>query len=409
MTQYNRPTKRPEGRFFGFHHCEFLVSNARQAADWMCLRFGFTRVGYLGLETSATPEVPNANGNKKSKVYNPVLSGRAYASHVVRQGRIVMTYTSPLMPISSESTAFIAKHGDAVKDVAFEVDDAKGIWKKAVDRGAISVKAPTVYEDENGQVIMASLKTYGDCIHTLVQRTTYSGPFLPGYIAVPSSDDPLNDELPEVGLLMTDHVVGNQDDGQMEVVANWYSKMLDFHRFWSVDDKQVHTEYSALRSIVMTDFDRVVKMPLNEPAKGKRKSQIKEYVEFHGDAGVQHIALRTRDIIASIRALRARGVKFLTIPKEYYDDLKERLKSSQIDVKEDLKVIEELNILVDFDDKGYLLQIFSEPVEDRPTLFYEVIQRHNNEGFGAGNFKALFTSIEKAQMKRGTSTPDAKL
>ncbi|ETO23155.1 hypothetical protein RFI_14031, partial [Reticulomyxa filosa] len=244
------------------------------------------------------------------------------------------------------------------------------------------------------------------------------------------------DELPEVGLLMMDHVVGNQDDGQLEVVANWYSKMLDFHRFWSVDDKQVHTEYSALRSIVMTDFDRVVKMPLNEPAEGKRKSQIKEYVEFHGDAGVQHIALRTRDIITSIRALRARGVKFLTIPKEYYDDLKERLKGASIEVKEDLKVIEELNILVDFDDKGYLLQIFSEPVEDRPTLFYEIIQRHNNdvkyttlvsffffpqfctvcmgcvlrfEGFGAGNFKALFTSIEKAQMKRGTSTPQSKL
>ena len=190
-------------------------------------------------------------------------------------------------------------------------------------------------------------------------------------------------------------------------VADWYANYLDFHRFWSVDDKQVHTEYSALRSIVMTDYDRIVKMPLNEPAEGKKKSQIQEYVEYHGGAGVQHIALRTRDIISSIKSLRQRGVKFLTIPKTYYDDLRERLKNSPVRVEEDLKIIEELNILVDFDDKGYLLQIFTEPVEDRPTLFYEVIQRHNHDGFGAGNFKALFTSIEKAQADRGNLTSDA--
>ena len=201
-----------------------------------------------------------------------------------------------------------------------------------------------------------------------------------------------------------DHCVGNQPDGKMVEVADWYKNVLDFHRFWSVDDSQVHTEYSALRSIVMTDYDRIVKMPLNEPAKAKKKSQIQEYVEYHGGPGVQHIALRTRDIIKSIRALRARGVKFLTIPKTYYADLRERLKNSPVQVIEDLKIIEELNILVDFDDKGYLLQIFTEPVEDRPTLFYEVIQRHNHDGFGAGNFKALFTSIEKAQAERGNLT-----
>ena len=189
-------------------------------------------------------------------------------------------------------------------------------------------------------------------------------------------------------------------------VADWYRNYLDFHRFWSVDDKQVHTEYSALRSIVMTDFDRIVKMPINEPAQGKKKSQIQEYVEYHGGAGVQHIALRTRDIISSIRALRLRGVKFLTIPKTYYTDLRERLSNSLVKVEENLRIIEELNILVDFDDKGYLLQIFTEPVEDRPTLFYEVIQRHNHDGFGAGNFKALFTSIEKAQQERGNLTSD---
>jgi len=186
---------------------------------------------------------------------------------------------------------------------------------------------------------------------------------------------------------------------------------MDFHRFWSVDDSQVHTEYSALRSIVMTDFDQVVKMPLNEPALGKKKSQIQEYVEYHGGPGVQHIAMRTRDIITAIRALRARGVKFLSIPKEYYVDLRKRLQASPVHVEEDLNVIEQLSILVDFDDKGYLLQIFTEPVEDRPTLFYEVIQRHDHDGFGAGNFKALFKSIETAQAQRGnlTDTPKAKL
>jgi len=211
--------------------------------------------------------------------------------------------------------------------------------------------------------------------------------------------------LPTVGLEIIDHCVGNQPDGKMVEVADWYQKVLDFHRFWSVDDSQVHTEYSALRSIVMTDFDRIVKMPLNEPAEGKKKSQIQEYVEYHGGPGVQHIALRTRNILQAIQALKARGVKFLTIPKEYYEDLRERLKSSPINVEEDLNLIEKLNILVDFDDKGYLLQIFSDNVEDRPTLFYEIIQRHNHDGFGAGNFKALFTSIEKSQAARGNLTP----
>ena len=205
-----------------------------------------------------------------------------------------------------------------------------------------------------------------------------------------------------------DHCVGNQPDGKMVEVANWYSKMLDFHQFWSVDDTIVNTEYSALRSIVMCDYDRVVKLPLNEPASGSKrgKSQIQEYVEYHGGAGVQHIALRTRNIIKAVSLLRKRGVKFLTIPSEYYDDLRMRLKNSPVIVKEDLDVIERLNILVDFDDKGYLLQIFTENAEDRPTLFYEVIQRNNHDGFGAGNFKALFTSIERAQAKRGNLLND---
>ncbi|ETO23380.1 4-hydroxyphenylpyruvate dioxygenase [Reticulomyxa filosa] len=335
----------------------------------------------------------------------------------------------------------IAKHGDSVRDVAFEVDDVKVIWKNAVENGAFNVLSPTVFEDEYGQVIMASLKTYGDCVHTLVQRINYSGPFLPGYVSIPSEENAVfvkfyangllsvsleklsckiqTSELPKVGLSMIDHVVGNQDEGEMDKAAEWYSKVLNFHRFWSVDDKQVHTEYSSLRSVVMTDFDQTIKMPLNEPAKGKRKSQIKEYIEFHGGAGVQHIALRTNDIEHTKEKKKetkyidlfqqARGLKLLAVPENYYDDLKQRLKGSSVEVMEDLKILEELSILVDFDDKGYLLQIFTDSVEDRPTLFYEIIQRHNNDGFGAGNFKALFTSIEKEQMKRGTSTPQSEL
>jgi 4-hydroxyphenylpyruvate dioxygenase len=201
--------------------------------------------------------------------------------------------------------------------------------------------------------------------------------------------------------MFIDHVVGNQPDLKMNDACTWYEKCLDFHRFWSVDDKQMHTEYSALRSIVMADFDEVIKMPINEPAKGLRKSQIQEYVDYHGGAGVQHIALNTPNIIQAIRNLRARGLDFLAVPKTYYQDLRARLAKSAVKIEEDLSIIEELNILVDFDDKGYLLQLFTRPVEDRPTLFYEVIQRHNHQGFGAGNFKSLFEAIEREQAERG--------
>jgi 4-hydroxyphenylpyruvate dioxygenase len=201
-----------------------------------------------------------------------------------------------------------------------------------------------------------------------------------------------------------DHIVGNQANDQMTPVVEWYEKMLGFHRFWSVDDKMIHTEYSSLRSIVVTDEDEKVKMPINEPALGKKKSQIQEYVDYHGDAGVQHIALNTRDIIHSVTCLQARGVKFLKAPKSYYTTLKEKLSASPIKVKEDLDALEKLNILVDFDDKGYLLQIFTKPVEDRPTLFYEIIQRNNHQGFGAGNFKSLFEAIERDQAERGNLT-----
>nr|XP_036214368.1 4-hydroxyphenylpyruvate dioxygenase isoform X2 [Bactrocera oleae] len=291
------------------------------------------------------------------------------------------------------------KHGDGVKDVAFEVENLEAIFKYAKERGAEVVREIWEEKDEYGVVRFATIKTYGDTTHTFVDRTKYSGKFLPGFVTPPV--DNLLQGLPSTKLDFIDHVVGNQPDLQMESVAAWYERVLQFHRFWSVDDSQIHTDYSALRSIVMANYQENVKMPINEPAKGKKKSQIQEYVEYYGGAGVQHIALNTSDIITAVRNLRARGLEFLTIPSSYYDILEENLKSSRTKIKEDMQLLKELNILIDYDDNGYLLQIFSKNLQDRPTLFIEVIQRHNHNGFGAGNFKSLFTAIEIEQAKRG--------
>jgi 4-hydroxyphenylpyruvate dioxygenase len=278
------------------------------------------------------------------------------------------------------------------------------MWSKAVERGAISVMDPTTETDEHGTVIRATLQTsFSDTVHTLIERVDYTGPFLPGFEAVTKAD-PLASLLPAPSVLHIDHVVTNVGDGQMFDAADWYRDMLDFHRFWCVDDKQVHTEYSSLRSTVMTDFDRTVKLPINEPAEGKKKSQIQEYIEYHGGPGVQHIAHRTDDIIGTVRNLLARGVEFCEMPAFYYKDLRTRLSQSVTEVKEDIDVLQELNILVDFDEKGYLLQLFTKPCQDRPTLFLEFIQRANHEGFGAGNFKALFASLETLQAERGNLT-----
>jgi 4-hydroxyphenylpyruvate dioxygenase len=233
-----------------------------------------------------------------------------------------------------------------------------------------------------------------------VERHNFNGLFLPGY-KPPMFKDPLVDLLPPGKLNFVDHVVGNQPDDEMQTIAEWYEKNLMFHRFWSVDDSQIHTQYSALRSIVVTNYEETIKMPINEPASGKRKSQIQEYVDYYGTAGVQHIAMNTDNIIEAVGNLRARGQNFLTIPSTYYKNLRERLKTAKITVTENLDVIEKLNILIDYDENGYLLQIFTKPVQDRPTLFLEVIQRHNHEGFGAGNFKSLFEAIEQDQKQRG--------
>jgi len=366
--------------YFGFDHLVFWVNNAQQTASWYCARFGFEFVAYKGLETKS----------------------RETCSYVLRQNKIFLVITCPLQPIESFMSKHIAQHGDGVRDVAFTVSDARVAYAEAMKRGAVSVREPEELKDEHGVVVLATVKTYGDTVHTFVDRSKYSGLFLPGF-AAPTFKEPLSYITPSPKLDFVDHVVGNQPDQQMIPIAEWYEKVLQWHRFWTVDDKQIHTEWSALRSIVMADWSEKVKMPINEPAASKTRatSQIQEYVEYYGGAGVQHIALNTSDILHSIEQLRARGVRFLGVPKNYYTALRAKLAKSPVKVTEDLDKLEALNILIDYDDKGYLLQIFTQPVEDRPTLFFEIIQRHNHTGFGVGNFKSLFESIESEQAKRG--------
>ncbi|MGH0147915.1 UNVERIFIED_CONTAM: hypothetical protein FKN15_011208, partial [Acipenser sinensis] len=339
------------GGFVCFDHLTFWVGNAKQAASFYCNKMGFEPVGYKGLETGS----------------------REVVCHVVKQDKIIFVFSSPLNPGNEEMGAHLVTHGDGVKDVAFTVKDCD------------------------------FLVQYGDTTHTLVERMDYKGLFLPGFEA-PLFRDPLLDTLPSGKLNFIDHVVGNQPDTELVPVVDWYEKNLLFHRFWSVDDKQLHTDFSALRSIVVANHEETIKMPINEPAMGKRKSQIQEYVEYYGGPGVQHIAMNTSDIITAIRNLKERGMEFMTVPDTYYKQLREQLRGSKTKINEDLDILEELKILVDFDEEGYLLQIFTKPVQDRPTLFLEVIQRNNHQGFGAGNFKSLFEAIEADQEARGNLT-----
>ncbi|XP_043190937.1 4-hydroxyphenylpyruvate dioxygenase-like [Amphibalanus amphitrite] len=380
MTSYEDKGEKPAGgKFVHFDHVTFWVGNAKQAASYYCTHLGFAPHAYAGLETGS----------------------RDVAAHCVRQNDIYFVFKSALKPGNKEMGDHLVRHGDGVKDVAFTVEDLDVIVEHAKKRGATIVKDIWEESDASGSVRFAVVQTYGDTTHTLVERGSYSGLFLPGYQKPLAAESKLLATLPPVGLRFVDHVVGNQPDLQMTNVADWYEKSLAFHRFWSIDDKQLHTEFSALRSIVVTNWDETIKMPLNEPAPGKRKSQIQEYVDYYGGAGVQHIALNTTDIIGSIRAMKARGQEFLTIPDTYYEELREQLKHSKVKVEEDLDVLQELNILIDYDDDGYLLQIFTKIMQDRPTLFVEAIQRNNHQGFGAGNFKALFVAIEIDQARRG--------
>ncbi|NP_001088204.1 4-hydroxyphenylpyruvate dioxygenase L homeolog [Xenopus laevis] len=382
MTSYSdKGETHEQGRFLRFHSITLWVSNAKQAASFYCNKLGFQPFAYKGLETGS----------------------RELVTHVVKQDKIVFLFVSALIPGNEEFGAHLQKHGDGVKDVAFEVEDCEFIVQKARQRGAVIVKEPWVEEDKFGKVKFAVVQTYGDTTHTLVEKLDYNGIFLPGY-EPPLFQDPLLPKLPDRKLNFIDHVVGNQPDQEMVPVTDWYQKALLFHRFWSVDDKQLHTDFSALRSIVVANYEETIKMPINEPAQGKKKSQIQEYVDYYGGPGVQHIALNTSDIISSVSNLKERGMEFMSVPSSYYQTLREKLQTAKIKVTENIDKLEELKILVDYDDKGYLLQIFTKPVQDRPTLFLEVIQRHNHQGFGAGNFKSLFQAIEADQAARGNLT-----
>ncbi|XP_018587287.1 4-hydroxyphenylpyruvate dioxygenase isoform X2 [Scleropages formosus] len=389
MTTYtDKGEKHEQGRFIRFDHITFWVGNAKQASSFYCNKMGFEPLAYRGLETGS----------------------REVVSHVVKQGKIVFVFSSALNPGNGEMGDHLVKHGDGAKDIAFTVEDCDSLVQRARERGAVVVKEPHAVEDEHGRVKMAILQTYGDTTHTLVERTDYKGLFLPGFHP-PLFKDPLLDKLPRGNLDFIDHVVGNQPVNEMVPVVDWYLNNLLFHRFWSVDDKQLKTDFSALNSIVVTNYEETVKMPINEPAAGRCKSQIQEYVEYYGGPGVQHIAMNTSDIIAAIHNLKERGMEFMTVPNTYYEQLREKLKVSRVKIAEDLVVLQELNILVDYDDNGYLLQIFTKPVQDRPTVFLEVIQRHNHQGFGAGNFKSLFEAIEADQNARGNLTvlsPDGR-
>ena len=359
----------------GTDYIEFYVGNAKQAAHFYKTAFGFQSLAYKGLET----------GSKES------------VSYVVKQDKIKLVLTTAL---NSQSTIgeHVKKHGDGVKIIALWVEDSKKSYDETIKRGAKSYLNPTTEKDEFGEIVKSGIYTYGETVHLFIERKNYSGEFLPGFIKWESEYNP-----PPVGLKFVDHMVGNVGWGEMNTWVKWYEEVMGFVNFLSFDDKQIHSEYSALMSKVMSNGNGRIKFPINEPAKAKKKSQIEEYLDFYEGAGVQHIAIATDNIIETVKKLKSRGIDFLSAPpKEYYREIPKRLGSHMKMMKEDISELQELAILVDADEEGYLLQIFTKPVEDRPTLFFEIIQRMGARGFGAGNFKALFESIEREQANRGT-------
>ncbi|MBU3658236.1 MAG: 4-hydroxyphenylpyruvate dioxygenase [Flavobacteriales bacterium] len=359
----------------GTDYVEFYVGNAKQAAHYYKTAFGFQSFAYAGLETGMKDRV----------------------SYVVKQDKIKLVLTTALRS-DSPIGEHVKKHGDGVKVIALWVEDATSAWEETTKRGAVSYMEPTLEKDEHGEVVRSGIYTYGETVHVFVERKNYNGTFLPGFQKWESDYNP-----EPVGLKFIDHMVGNVGWGEMNTWVKWYEDVMGFVNFLSFDDKQIHTEYSALMSKVMSNGNGRIKFPINEPAVGKKRSQIEEYIDFYEGPGAQHIAVATDDIISTVRQLRARGVEFLSAPPQaYYDEIPARLGVHMEMMKEDLKVLQSLSIMIDADEEGYLLQIFTKPVEDRPTLFYEIIQRMGAKGFGAGNFKALFESIEREQEKRGT-------
>ncbi len=355
---------------FGTDFIEFYVGNAKQAAHFYRTCFGFQPLAYAGPETGV-----------KDKV-----------SYAITQNKLTFVLTTPLRANNSIAD-HIYKHGDGVKYLALKVNDASDAWQQTTQRGAKSYMQPTIQQDENGTVIMSGIHTYGDTVHLFIERNNYSGAFLPGY---KSWSTPYF-STKETGLLYVDHCVGNVGWNQMNPWVKFYEEAMGFKNILTFDDADISTEYSALMSKVMSNGNGFVKFPINEPAEGKKKSQVEEYLDFYNGEGVQHVALATANIVETVTTLRNNGIDFLQVPTSYYDDLLERV--GHID--EDLQPLKDLGILVDRDNEGYLLQIFTKPVEDRPTLFFEIIQRKGAKSFGKGNFKALFEAIEREQEARG--------
>jgi 4-hydroxyphenylpyruvate dioxygenase len=353
----------------GTDYVEFYVGNAKQAAHYYKSAFGFQSLAYSGPETGVKDRV----------------------SYAVRQNKLTLLLTTPLRP-DNPIADHIYKHGDGVKALALRVPDATSAWEETTKRGGKSYLEPTRMTDESGEVVMSGIHTYGDTVHLFIERKNYNGAFMPGFRKWQTSYNP-----PETGLQYVDHCVGNVGWNQMNPWVQFYEEVMGFRNILSFDDKDISTEYSALMSKVMSNGNGFVKFPINEPAEGKKKSQVEEYLDFYQGEGVQHVAMATKNIVETVTELQSRGVEFLQVPTTYYDDLLDRV--GKID--EDLEPLSRLGILVDRDNEGYLLQIFTKPVEDRPTLFYEIIQRKGAKSFGKGNFKALFEAIEREQAARG--------
>ena len=354
----------------GTDYVEFYVGNAKQAAHYYMSAFGFQALAYAGPETG-----------QKDRV-----------SYVVRQHKLTFVLTTPIRA-NNEIADHIYKHGDGVKFLALRVEDATDAWEQTTKRGGKSYLQPQRLQDDNGEVVMSGIHTYGETVHLFIERKNYTGPFMPGFRAW---NNP-HFQPADTGLLYVDHCVGNVGWNQMNKWVGFYEEVMGFRNILTFDDNDISTEYSALMSKVMSNGNGFVKFPINEPAEGKKKSQVEEYLEFYDGEGVQHVALATNDIVATVRDLKSRGVEFLQVPTTYYDDLLDRVGT----IDEDLEPLKELGILVDRDNEGYLLQLFSKPVQDRPTLFFEIIQRKGAKSFGKGNFKALFEAIEREQEARG--------
>lgn len=354
----------------GTDYVELYVGNAKQAAHYYKTAFGFQELAYAGLETGLRDRV----------------------SYVLTQGKIRLVLTSPFDP-NSDISHHIRKHGDGVKVIALWVDDARKAFEETTKRGAKPYMEPTVTRDELGEIVRSGIHTYGETVHVFVERKNYKGVFMPGYVKWETEYHPHS-----TGLKYVDHMVGNVELGAMNKWSEFYANVMGFANLVTFDDKDISTEYTALMSKVMTNGNGRIKFPINEPAKGKKKSQVEEYIDFYQGAGCQHIAVATDNIVFTVSEMRKRGVEFLYVPGTYYDTVKDRVGM----IEEDLEVLKKWGIMVDRDEEGYLLQIFTKPVEDRPTLFFEIIQRKGARSFGKGNFQALFESIEAEQAKRGT-------